>query len=87
MGAGRCGEDMTEIVIHHCGRISNVDALKACIAFVDENRSAPAYQADRIVATEKGIEVAVKELKHGNQEESPCSVIFDVAVVSQEGVA
>jgi hypothetical protein len=72
---------VTQIIINHSDRVSNVHALDAVTQFININiarKNIEPYCKTREITINDEINVIVKELEHDNEAKSPCSVVFEV---------
>ena len=69
---------MTQIIINHCGKISNRDAINAVDIFMSDNCTHKDYKNPVNLELNNNVQVEVKELTHDDVKESPCSSVFDV---------
>jgi len=69
---------MTQLVINHCGKISNIDAINVVAEFVTDVSSGVLLLNSREQYTRSGDVVLVEELPHKHKDHSPCSSFFKV---------
>lgn len=78
---------MVQIVINHCGRVPNVDAVDACFKFMHENfikRMSIPISETMELTTDRGYFVRITESVHPDGSDSPCSVLFDIVNLEKE---
>ena len=74
---------MVQLVINHSNKISNIDAINVVAEFVTDVSSGACSSNSREAFTRSGDIVLVKELPHENKENSPCSSIFQVEILTK----
>lgn len=69
---------MTQIIINHCGKISNYDAMRAILSFGDENKKHKnQYKYKMDILIKKNM-VSVAEKGHPDKNASICCAVFEV---------
>ena len=75
---------MTQLVINHSDKISNIDAVNVVSEFIRDVSNGICLTNSREQYTRSGDVVLVQELPHDNLEESPCSSVFQVDKLTKE---
>lgn len=74
---------MTQLVINHCGKISNLDAINVVAEFVQDVVRSNGLLKSREAYTRSGQFVSVCEVEHKNCKASPCSSVFEIKIIEQ----
>jgi len=75
---------MTQLVINHSDKISNIDAVLVVSEFIRDISNGVCLSNSREAFTRSGVLVLVKELPHENKDKSPCSSVFEVGISTEE---
>ena len=75
---------MTQIIINHCGKISNRDAIEATGIFMSDNCKAKDYKPEVNLELSNGVKVAIRELTHKDVKDSPCSSVFNLYALKKD---